>query len=298
MKTIRPEDRVELEEVVFARRDGLPLEVEVVWAEELLRRPMAVDPTKPTRAHFHSLFLVEAGPSTHQVDFASWRVEPGHLLVIPAGHVQAFDPARLLRGPMAVFTAGLLDGDGLLGGRVAEAGRVLLDDGKHLHLGDASLRRVRQAFATLDRFSRDPPPGFASEVIASAFSLLVFTVAGLPEMVAAVAARQPDDDLVARFLEQVEARYAAEHRAAAYARDLHVSLRTLDRRLVRARGQTARQVLTARLVLEAKRLLTRRELPIKAIAYELGFSEPQNFTRFFRAKTCVSPTNFRLLLDA
>jgi AraC-like DNA-binding protein len=51
-------------------------------------------------------------------------------------------------------------------------------------------------------------------------------------------------------------------------------------------------------VLEAKRLLTRREMSVKNIAYDLGFLEPQNFTRFFRTQTGLSPKAFRRMLDS
>jgi AraC-like DNA-binding protein len=46
-------------------------------------------------------------------------------------------------------------------------------------------------------------------------------------------------------------------------------------------------------MLEARRLLTLAELPIKAVADALGFSEPHNFTRFFRGAAGVSPSDFR-----
>ena len=126
----------------------------------------------------------------------------------------------------------------------------------------------------------------------------MFTLAGLAETAASAAAQKPQDALVERFLRQLEDHFASEHQAHYYAKALHVSLRSLDRHLVAARSQTTRQAIAARLVLEAKRLLTRREMLVKNIAYELGFLEPQNFTRFFRTQTGLSPKAFRQMLDS
>jgi len=181
---------------------------------------------------------------------------------------------------------------------VANASRVLSSAGPLIRLDEDSLLRVRDAFQTLADYTRLPPARFAKEAVAAAFAVLVFTLAGLPETVASAAAQKPQDELVERFLRELEVNLTTEHQARYYAKALHVSLRSLDRHLVAARAQTTRQAISARLVLEAKRLLTRREMLVKSIAFDLGFSEPQNFTRFFRTQTGSSPEAFRQMLDS
>ncbi len=287
-----------LEEVRFARRDRLPLEVEVLRLEELLRRRLPHDVTKPQRIHFHAVLLIEEGASSHSVDFESYPAEPGDLIIIPDRHVQAFAPDRNLRGYMAVFTPGFLDGCVLDIRQIEDAADILFRAGPHVRLDENSFSRVKQVLQTLTEYTRAPPERFADKAVAAAFSLLVFTLAGLPETAASAADQEPRDPLVARFMRHLEDHFASEHQASSYAESLHVSLRTLDRHLVAERSQTTRQTICARLVLEAKRLLTRREVLIKSIAYDLGFSEPQNFTRFFRTQTGSSPEAFRQMLDS
>jgi AraC family transcriptional regulator len=43
----------------------------------------------------------------------------------------------------------------------------------------------------------------------------------------------------------------------------------------------------------AKRLLTEGRVPIIEIAYEVGYSNPSQFSAFFRKRTGLSPTQFR-----
>jgi AraC-like DNA-binding protein len=200
---------------------------------------------------------------------------------------------------LALFTSDFLSRCGLSVTSLADPSRIVLRTGDQLHLDDGSFKQVREALAILANYtSTETAKSFSDEAVAAAFSLLIFTIAGLPEMAAAVAARTPRDELVASFLDLLEAHFRQRHQASAYALALHVSLRTLDRRVVAAQGQTARQTVSARLVLEAKRLLTQRDAPIKNIAYELGFSEPQNFTRFFRSQCGMSPEGFRTSLKS
>lgn len=292
-----PDDPL-VRKVAFARRDKLHLGVEVLRLESLLRPPFKRETTMPARVCFHTLLLVEAGTSSHHVDFVRKPVGPGHLLIAPQGCVQAFDKERVIKGYLVLFTADFLERCCLAVSRLAECSHALLRSSVHLNLGNESLAQVRHGMESLASVTSTVSAGrFAGEAIASAFSLLVFTLTDLPETTYATGAHSPHDPLVLRFQDLMEARFRQSHQATSYAEALNVSLRTLDRRILAELGQTARQAIAARLVLEAKRMLAARDVPVKSIAFHLGFSEPQNFTRFFKAQAGLSPEAFRVSLD-
>jgi AraC-like DNA-binding protein len=48
-------------------------------------------------------------------------------------------------------------------------------------------------------------------------------------------------------------------------------------------------------MLEARRLLYYTKLPIKEVAYEIGFDDIQAFSRFFRKHEGMPPSRFREL---
>lgn len=62
----------------------------------------------------------------------------------------------------------------------------------------------------------------------------------------------------------------------------------------RLTGCSALQVLHARIMLEARRLLIYTPLTIGQVADDLGFEDPAYFTRFFKRHAGVSPKAFRL----
>lgn len=296
MNGVEGRNRRAFQDVEFGRRDQLPFEVEVLRLEDLFQRPLPHDLSRPQRIHFHAILLIGEGDSFHEVDFEPYPTAPGAMVIVPAKHVQSFAPERVIRGELMLFTAPFLNDCSLDTRQLSQASRALLAAGPLIQLGNDSFPKAARGMHTLAECTSRPPARFAERVIATAFSLLLFTLAGLPEVAAASAAHAPQDALATRFLEKLEQRFASEHRASFYAGSLHVSLRTLDRHLATARGQTTRQMISSRLVLEAKRLLTERDIPIKSIAYDLGFSEPQNFTRFFRTQTGCSPGAFRQAL--
>lgn len=61
----------------------------------------------------------------------------------------------------------------------------------------------------------------------------------------------------------------------------------------RETGSTPQEIISLRLVAEAKRRLAATDSDISVIAYDLGFQYPQHFTRLFKRVTGKSPTAFR-----
>lgn len=58
-------------------------------------------------------------------------------------------------------------------------------------------------------------------------------------------------------------------------------------------GKSPKQILSDRIILEAKSLLNNTDMAISEIAYFLKFQDASNFTKFFKAKTGFSPTEAR-----
>jgi AraC-like DNA-binding protein len=71
------------------------------------------------------------------------------------------------------------------------------------------------------------------------------------------------------------------------------SVRTLGRATWAAAGESPKQAISDRLVLEARRLLAHTGQPISRLARRLGFRDPSNFSTFFTLHTGQSPTAFR-----
>lgn len=58
-------------------------------------------------------------------------------------------------------------------------------------------------------------------------------------------------------------------------------------------GQTTQQIIHEKLIEKAKEKLSTTELSVSEIAYELGFEHSQSFSKLFKAKTDISPLEFR-----
>jgi AraC-like DNA-binding protein len=78
-----------------------------------------------------------------------------------------------------------------------------------------------------------------------------------------------------------------------YADRLGVHVNHLNKVLKENIGKTTTDMISSRLVQEAKILLKQTDWNISEIAYSLGFEEVAHFSNFFRKQTTLSPVNFR-----
>jgi AraC-like DNA-binding protein len=74
---------------------------------------------------------------------------------------------------------------------------------------------------------------------------------------------------------------------------LHVSPKYLSSLLKVLTGQSTQQHIHDKLIDKAKEKLSTTQLSISEIAYELGFEHLQSFSKLFKAKTDISPVEFR-----
>lgn len=74
---------------------------------------------------------------------------------------------------------------------------------------------------------------------------------------------------------------------------LHMSPNYLSRLLTSLTGQSTKQFILSKVIEVAKEKLSTTSLSVSEIAYLVGFEHPQSFSKFFKAKTQLSPLAFR-----
>nr|WP_246848947.1 helix-turn-helix transcriptional regulator [Aquimarina sp. U1-2] len=77
------------------------------------------------------------------------------------------------------------------------------------------------------------------------------------------------------------------------AEKINVNTTYLGEVLKKATGKTPKEILSNRIVLEARSLLTNTDMAINEITYFLKFQDASNFAKFFKSKTGFSPTDYR-----
>lgn len=100
-------------------------------------------------------------------------------------------------------------------------------------------------------------------------------------------------NLVRHFSLLLEGNFKKEHEVKFYAAALNKSPKTLSNFFALCNERSPLKLIHARLTLEAKRYLHYTDKTAKEIAYELGFENPEHFSRFFKTNTGKNISTFR-----
>ena len=92
----------------------------------------------------------------------------------------------------------------------------------------------------------------------------------------------------------LEKYFLTEKTPSFYASQLHITLKHLNRICNEILKKTTTQVITDRVILEGKRMLTDKKRTVNEIASALGFDDYSYFVRLFKKHTGITPTAFRV----
>ncbi len=100
-------------------------------------------------------------------------------------------------------------------------------------------------------------------------------------------------ELIRKFNFLVDMHYKTKRKVSDYADLLFKSPKTLSNLFSIYNQKSPQQIILERLSLEAKRLIHFTDKQNQEIAFELGFSDPAHFSRFFKKMTQMTPSEYR-----
>jgi AraC family transcriptional activator of pobA len=93
--------------------------------------------------------------------------------------------------------------------------------------------------------------------------------------------------------EAIEKNFKKKHSASDYAEALNISAKALAKITKNYFNKTITELISERIIIEAKRELYLTKKTVKEIAYELGYDDEHYFSRFFKNNADVSPQTYR-----
>jgi AraC family transcriptional regulator, transcriptional activator of pobA len=241
---------------------------------------------QPHRHAYHELIWVREGHGRHLIDGDEVEFGPRTLTLIAKGQVHQFQRAEAVSAVVARFEDDWLASSRrwLFSGQSCTALRVPKDEAARF---DALLDLLR---VELERPAGPESAELRRHLLAA---VLLWAQRWREGQLEEGGATRTDLQLYQEFQEVLERDYAANHDAGHYAAELGVTTGTLSRLLTKLTGQSTKQLIQDRLILEAARLLRFSDLSIKEIAARLGFSDQFAFSKAFKRQRGEAPADFR-----
>lgn len=92
----------------------------------------------------------------------------------------------------------------------------------------------------------------------------------------------------------VENHFLEHQPVSFYSETLQVSVRKLNAVCKKFHSGTCSSVIHDRIVLEAKKLLSYSDKPVKEVMFALNYTDAAYFNRFFKSKTGISPSAYKM----
>ncbi len=251
------------------------------------------------RAHRHrnlfQILLIERGGGelTYEAAAITFSAPAAVLLPATVAHGFRFEP-KVTEGWVVSFTEDVAQALGEPSGQALHRLRALAADPIVPLAGEAELRRIAAFCNDLheERFLAREGYRIAMRGYLALIAIEVARLAASRARTGAVTLR-PADPIVESLRRLVEEHFRKERLLAFYAEKLAMTPDRLNDHVKRATGVTAGHLIRQRVLTEAKRQLVFTTEAIHQIAYDLAFSDPSHFTRFFRKQTGKTPQAFR-----
>ncbi|MCW8833755.1 MAG: AraC family transcriptional regulator [Colwellia sp.] len=281
---------------VYFKTPNLPdVGFEIIELESLYSRyeaghlPIASD---PHRVSFHNLLFITGGVGEHFVDFHKFPVEKGSVVFINQGQVHTFDVKNKPSGKLIVFTDSYIQ-------KVAST--VGIQIFPPTHFMTSALPSFKLETNTEEQLSQLVPvieaeylsKGANVSYLQALFAAFLIKVSEARPDIYHTDMTQYQIELFNHFVVVLEENFTKSRDAHYYAEQVATTYKTLNKTCKLATNKTAKQLIDAHTILEAKRRLTVEKIQVQQLSDSLGFDEASNFVKYFKKHTLLTPNQFR-----
>lgn len=265
------------------------MELEQLWQ---LAESGQHNPCSPHRVGFFNLMIVESGCGEHMLDFQNVPFQPGSVLFIQREQVHAFDLSNRPQGKVLLFTQAFLD-------QVHANMRLPNVTPTHLNRQYApaiqldAMHKQRCARLLAELTEEMTSPNTDPLMVMYLFCSLSLLLNRLRPEQFNQRLSVDQSALLGRFFEKLQRHFGQVRDANWYASQINTTYKTLNKVSKLATGLTAKQLIDAYTIMEIKRRLVVSHVSSQQIAYELGFDDISNFTKYFRNQADMTPGQFR-----
>lgn len=249
----------------------------------------------PHRHEYYTIAIVEQAKGQHLIDFHAFTLEGKQIYFISPGQVHQVIEEEKSYGWILTFTQQFMVENGIEACFIEDL-HLFQDYGfsPPLEVNQEEWEELNSIAMRMQTFYHSNKK-FQYQAIGALLKLCLIecnNICALPPM-NHPQSTQAALSLLRSFKDLLHKNFREWHKVGQYAEALHITPDYLNVSVKSLTGKSAKEHIQSRITVAAKRLLRFSALHTKEISYELGFSEPANFSQFFKKCVGVSPSKFR-----
>ena len=247
---------------------------------------------EPHRHNFYVLVFFTMGSGTHEVDFDRFVIQSGSIFVLQPGQMHHWNLSEDVDGYVVFYSQEMYN---------LYFGQKDIDSYPFYFSVSAKSEIVltnQESVALQPLFQMMLQESQGNEILKQD------KILNLLDVIHIELARKYNEQYVVethsynskikQFGQLLETKFIIEKAASFYANELNISLKHLNRICNEMLKKTTTQVITDRIILEAKRMLINKNLTVSEVAIRLGYEDYSYFVRLFKKNTGMTPAKFRM----
>ncbi|MEG7336027.1 AraC family transcriptional regulator [Bacillus sp. 0102A] len=286
--------KVNIERIKYQPAIPYPYDLEIFPFSDLKQRTPKEKMHITYRYEFYMLICVIQGECVQWIDFEPISCRTGTLLAISPGQVHNFGHDENWDGWIILFRSEFL----LPNTTTLNEHKLALDFDRLPNILNLNNEELRRGIISIERMIEDSLVEGEEEDVHMLLRYQLYAFVAWLNILHKQ--KQMHDNIhshtsprFTKFQKLVDECFAELNHVSDYAIRLNCSEKTLNRATMAAVGISAKAFISARINLEAKRLLMHTDYSISDIAEKLNFKEPTHFNKFFKRETGCTPTEFR-----
>jgi AraC family transcriptional activator of pobA len=246
---------------------------------------------KPHRHNFYLLVLFTNGSGTHDIDFDRFEIAPGSLFLLQPGQIHNWSLSQDIEGYIIFCSAEFYN-------RYFENKQIgdypffqSVKNNPHLLLSTPEISELDPYFKLMLAENENHQIR-RGEKLLNLLDVLLIEISRKYTTVSDHAAPAYNHK-IREFETLLEHHFKTEKSPSFYAAKMSITLKHLNRICKNMLGETVTEIISSRVILEAKRLLANDKLSIAQVADALGFENYPYFGKLFKKQTAMTPGEFR-----
>lgn len=249
---------------------------------------------KPHRTDFFGFVFITQGTGTHIINYEKIEVKVGDVIVVFPGQIHAFDNTELLKCKAIAFEEDLfLSTHNQLETQYIYEILNQLSRVNVLSINKSVIKKLIKLIDLIEQETAVKNDENQQFILQHLVTTLIYDLNRQISKQENITLSSFDKNLAIQFKSLVRKHLHIKNNVDFFISKLKTTKKALQKATKSTFNMTPKMTIAEQITLESKRLLINPDKQIQEVAYELGFDEPTNFTKFFKKFTSLTPEAFR-----
>ena len=249
--------------------------------------------TKPHKHNSYLAILFTKGSGRHEIDFNSYEIKPGSLFLMAPGQTHHWELSEDIDGYIFSHTANFYDLHYSHNRMHQFPFFYSIQNTPFLALGEKNKKQIEKLFhRLLEEYLNKK--AFQQQLILSYIDIIYIEISRLylEDNSQKIIKANSYSEKLQQFESLLEKNYIKEKSPSQYASWMNISPKHLNRITKSVLDKTASEMISDRIILEAKRSVLHTENNFSEVAFSLGYEDYAYFSKLFKKASGLTPTAF------